>query len=78
MSTITRAAANAYLAAHPGDYAGATAAGYIAALRALRHTDPHGIPVQSAVVRAAMSRVDIEAVERWVDANWNGIEVARR
>lgn len=74
MSTITRAAANAYLAAHPGDYAGATAAGYIAALRVARATDPHAIPTQDTEVRTAMAAVDIAAVEAWISANWNDIE----
>ncbi|RIU41030.1 hypothetical protein [Mycobacteroides abscessus] len=73
MNGVTHAA-EAYLAAHPGDEAGAAAAGYIAALRVIRATDPHAIPVQSPDVRAAMAAVDIAAVEAWISANWNDIE----
>lgn len=76
MSAITRAAENAYLAAHPGDVSGATAAVYIAQLRVLRSTDPHAIPVQSAEVRVAMAATDISAIEAWVDVNWTEIEEA--
>lgn len=74
MSTITRAAASAYLAAHPCDDNGATAAGYIAALRELRAADPHAIPTQDTAVRAAMAAVDIAEIEAWISANWNDIE----
>ncbi|WP_457063379.1 hypothetical protein [Mycobacteroides abscessus] len=75
MSTITRA----YLAAHPGDYAGAAAAGYIAALRELREADPHAIPTQNTEVQAAMTAIGqdgIRGVESWLAANWNDIEEA--
>lgn len=58
---------------HPDDPAGATVAGYLASLRVQRRVDPHAIPTQDATVRGAMSRVDIAAVERWLDANWNNI-----
>lgn len=57
----------------PGDADGAVVAGYVAALRVLRRIDPHAIPVQDAAVRSAMSRVDIEAVERWLDDTWGDI-----
>lgn len=73
MSAANRAA-EAYLAAHPGDTTGATVAGYITALRVARATDPHAIPTQNSEVRAAMSRVDIAQVEQWLAANWTEIE----
>lgn len=76
MSAANRAA-EAYLAAHPGDVSGVTVAGYIAQLRELRATDPHAIPTQNAVVRAAMRLVDLSSVEAWVDANWTEIEEAQ-
>ncbi|MGV0675721.1 hypothetical protein ABQE62_05945 [Mycolicibacterium fortuitum] len=77
MSTaVSRAAKSAYLAVHPGHEAGAVAAGYIAALRVARAADPHAIPVQTPAARAAMSRVDIAEVERWVTTNWTEIEEA--
>lgn len=58
---------------HPGDADGATAAGYLAALRVQRRVDPHAIPVQSLPVRAAMRNVDIPAVESWLDEVWGDI-----
>ncbi|OCB56200.1 hypothetical protein A5722_15040 [Mycobacterium vulneris] len=76
MSAVSRAAASSYLVAHPGDESGATAAGYIAALRVARATDPHAIPTQDTEVRAAMATADIAVVEAWISANWNDIEEA--
>ncbi|MBN7371109.1 hypothetical protein [Mycobacteroides abscessus] len=75
MSAANRAA-EAYLAAHPGNTAGAAVAGYIAALRVARAADPHAFPTQSPDVRAAMRLVDLSPVEAWVDANWTEIEEA--
>ncbi|WP_017205580.1 hypothetical protein [Mycobacteroides abscessus] len=76
MSAVTHAAERAYLAAHPGDEAGAVTAGWIASLRVTRATDPHAIPTQDTEVRAAMATADIAAVESWLNANWNDIEEA--
>lgn len=61
---------------HPDDSDGAVVAGYIAALRVTRAADSHGILVQSSDVRAAMCEADIEAVERWISANWAEVEEA--
>lgn len=62
-----------YLLDRPGDHDGAVVAGYLAALRVARRVDPRAIPVQHLPVRVAMSRVDIPAVESWLEAAWGDI-----
>lgn len=62
---------SAYLLDHPGDEAGGVVAGWLAANRVAARAG--GFATVSPETQAALSRVNVAEIERWLDAVWGDV-----